>query len=69
MYRTSDDRRFQKNKKAIRKAFINLVISKGYRSVTISDISEEADINRMAFYAHYDTVEDVFNEFVEDMEQ
>lgn len=22
----------------------------------------------MTFYAHYDTVEDVFNEFVEDME-
>lgn len=69
MYRTSGDRRFQKNKKAIRKAFISLVISKGYRSVTISDISAEADINRMTFYAHYDTVEDVFNEFVEDMEQ
>ncbi len=67
MYKSSNDRRFRKNKKEIRRAFIDLVIEKGYRKITISDIAERADINRMTFYAHYDTVEDVFTEFVDDM--
>lgn len=68
MYRTSKDRRFRKNKKQIRRAFIDLTIERGLRRITISDLVERADINRMTFYAHYDTVEDVFDEFVEDME-
>lgn len=69
MYRKSKDRRFQKNKKQIRRAFIDLTIQRGFRRITISDIAARADINRMTFYAHYDTVEDVFDEFVDDMEQ
>lgn len=69
MYKRSNDRRFIKNKKEIRKAYIKLVIEKGYKKITISDIAERADINRMTFYAHYDMVEDVFNEFLDDMEQ
>lgn len=69
MYRCSKDRRFIKNKNEIRRAYIDLVIKKGYNKVTISDIAELADINRMTFYTHYDTVEDVFNEFLDDMEQ
>ncbi len=68
MYKVSDDRRFQKNKKEIRKAFIVLVMEKGYDRLTVSDIARRADINRMTFYSHYDAVEDVFTEFVDDME-
>ncbi len=68
MYKVSDDRRFQKNKKEIRKAFIALVMEKGYDNLTVSDIARRADINRMTFYSHYDAVEDVFTEFVDDME-
>ncbi|MBR1743871.1 MAG: TetR/AcrR family transcriptional regulator [Lachnospiraceae bacterium] len=59
MYKSSKDRRFQKNKKAIRKAYMELVQEKGYQNVTISDIAEHADINRMTFYAHYDIIEDI----------
>ncbi|MCR4830718.1 MAG: TetR/AcrR family transcriptional regulator [Pseudobutyrivibrio sp.] len=68
MYKTSDDRRFKKNKKIIHRAFIDLVIEKGYDKLTISEIAERADINRMTFYSHYDTIEDIFHEFVDDME-
>ena len=67
MYKTSTDRRFQKNKKEIRQAFIHLVMKKGYHNISISDIAKEADINRMTFYAHYDMIEDVFQEFIDDM--
>ena len=68
MYKTSDDRRFRKNKKIIRRAFIDLIIEKGYDKLTISEIAQRADINRMTFYSHYDTIEDIFHEFVDDME-
>lgn len=68
MYKTSDDRRFQKNKKEIRRAYIDLILEKGYQKISISDIAEKADINRMTFYAHYNMVEDIFQEFVDDME-
>lgn len=68
MYKISDDRRFIKNKKEIRRAFIDLVIEKGYEGLTISEIAEKADINRMTFYSHYDSIEDIFHEFIDDME-
>ncbi len=67
MYKTSNDRRFKKNKKEIRRAFIDLVIEKGYDKLTISEITERADINRMTFYSHYESIEDIFNEFCDDM--
>lgn len=68
LYKTSKDKRFQKNKKDIRKAWIELTMEKGYGKVSISDIAKRADINRMTFYAHYDEVSDIFTEFVDDME-
>ena len=68
MYKTSNDRRFKKNKKEIRRAFIDLVIEKGYDKLTISEITARADINRMTFYSHYESIEDIFHEFCDDME-
>lgn len=68
MYKTSNDRRFRKNKQAIQRAYIDLVVEKGYQKITVTDVAERADINRMTFYAHYEAVEDIFTEFVDDME-
>ena len=68
MYKTSTDKRFQKNKRDIQRAYIDLTMEKGFGKVTISDIAKRADINRMTFYAHYEAVEDIFTEFVDDME-
>ena len=67
MYKTSKDRRFQKNKRELRRAFIDLCIEQGYQKITISSLTDRADLNRMTFYSHYDTIEDVFQEFVDDM--
>lgn len=68
MYKTSNDRRFRKNKQAIQRAYIDLIVEKGYQGITVTDVANRADINRMTFYAHYETVEDIFTEFVDDME-
>ena len=68
MYRTSKDRRFRKNKEALRKAFIELVIESGYTHLTVSALTARADVDRMTFYSHYDSIDDIFQEFVDDME-
>lgn len=67
MYRTSNDRRFRKNKAIIRRAYIDLTLEKGLGHVTVSDIAKRADINRMTFYSHYETEDDVLQEFVDEM--
>ena len=67
MYKTSNDRRFRKNKETMRRAFLDLAIEKGYQNIRIKDIANRADINRMTFYAHYETIEDIFDEFIDDM--
>lgn len=69
MYRTSKDRRFRKNKKDIQQAYLDLTIEKGYKNFSITDLAKSADINRMTFYAHYETLDDVFEEFVDDMKK
>ena len=69
MYRSSNDRRFRKNKEALRKAFIELVIEKGYSSLTVAELTRRADVDRMTFYSHYETIDDIFREFVDDMER
>ena len=69
MYRTSKDRRFRKNKKALQKAFIELTTEKGYSSLTVAAITRRADVDRMTFYSHYDSIDDIFREFVDDMER
>lgn len=67
MYKTSRDRRFLKNKRELRRAYIDLTIQKGYRNFSIAELTRRADVNRMTFYAHYDNLDDVFQEFIDDM--
>ncbi len=62
MYKTSNDRRFLRNKKTFQQAFIDLVIEKEDTHFSIAELTRKADLNRMTFYAHYDIVEDVFLE-------
>lgn len=48
------DRRVRKTQNAIKKAFISLLEEKDLDHITVSDISEAADINRGTFYLHYE---------------
>ena len=54
--------------KALQQAFIELTVEKGYSALTVSAITRRADVDRMTFYSHYDTIDDIFREFVDDME-
>lgn len=61
-----NDLRVLKTKKAIREAFIALVEEKGYRHVTVSDITKRAMINRNTFYLHYMDKEDLITSLMEE---
>lgn len=54
------DRRVRRTQRAIRDAFISLVLERGYDHVLIDDIAQRADIGRATFYAHYSDKDDLF---------
>lgn len=57
------DRRIQKTKAAIHNAFIELIHTKEYNSITITEVANTANIDRKTFYLHYNSIDDVLNEF------
>jgi len=57
------DRRVQKTKAAIHNAFIELIHTKEYGSITITELANIANIDRKTFYLHYTSIDDVLNEF------
>ena len=47
------DRRAARTRKALYEALISLILRKGYETITIQDLIDEADVGRSTFYAHY----------------
>lgn len=56
------DRRIVKTKKAIRQAFSSLIKEKPIEEITVSELSEKADIDRRTFYLHYSAIIDITTE-------
>jgi len=61
------DRRILKTKKSIRIAFAKLLTEKDINDITVSDISELADINRKTFYNYYSGIYMVIDEIENDI--
>ncbi len=55
----SIDKRILKTKAGIKNAYMQLAVEKEPNKITITDISEKADINRSTFYLHYKDVKSV----------
>ena len=49
----SEDRRVRKSKKALEEALIRLLAKKTITEITVTELTEEADIHRGTFYNHY----------------
>ena len=62
---TSEDLRVQRTHKLILDALIELTIEKGFSSVTISDITKQAKINRATFYRHYQDKFDLLDKYAQ----
>lgn len=61
------DRRQQKSRKAIFKAFRSLLEKKRYDRITVQEIIDEADVGRSTFYSHFETKDLLLNAMCEDM--
>ncbi len=60
------DRRQVKTRKAILKAFNDLMDEKCVDKITVTEICEYADIGKSTFYTHYETKEHLITEICED---
>lgn len=62
------DRRVQRTRRSIRKAFEELISKKNINDISVTEIAELADINRNTFYMHYaglyELIDEVDNELL-----
>ena len=56
------DVRIVKSKESLMSALIGLMGKKKLEDLTISEICQEADVNRNTFYSHYSSVRELFEE-------
>ncbi|WP_391207175.1 TetR/AcrR family transcriptional regulator [Psychrobacillus sp. L4] len=61
------DRRIARTRQMIRDAFTQLIEEKGFEAITVSDLTEKADINRGTFYLHYKDKYDLFEQSKEEI--
>lgn len=61
------DKRVEKTKKKIRKALFKLLERKSLTSITVTELCDEARVNRRTFYIHYENVEAVMDEYQDEL--
>ena len=54
-----EDRRVSRTKRRLKAALLELMAERGYDAITISDLTDRADVGRSTFYSHYDSKEDL----------
>ncbi len=55
-----NDRRSQRTRHLLSAALVELIREKDYKTITVNDIIERADVGRSTFYAHYKDKDDLF---------
>lgn len=63
------DLRIIKTKKTLGEALVKLMKEKNFERIKISDICEEALVNRSTFYAHYDDKYDLLVDLINDLKE
>ncbi|MCI5836438.1 MAG: TetR/AcrR family transcriptional regulator [Veillonellaceae bacterium] len=61
------DRRQQKTRTAIFRAFTDLLTRKSYARITVSEIIAAADVGRSTFYSHFETKDALLEELCRDL--
>ena len=61
------DRRTLKTRKAICDAFAELLAEKELHKITVQEIADNADVNRVTFYKHYLDIYDLYDKIEEDV--
>ena len=61
------ERRRQQTRKLLIETTVQLVLEKGYETITIQDITDRADLGRGTFYIHFKDKEDVLWTAIQDL--
>ncbi|TQR10991.1 TetR/AcrR family transcriptional regulator [Psychrobacillus soli] len=61
----NENRSIRRTKRILKEKFIELIIEKGYRNVSVTDIVERADYNRSTFYFYFQDKEELINQIIE----
>ena len=62
MEHTSKDLRVKRTIRSVRRAFDELILEKKFEEISITELSERAEINRKTFYLHYSSLDDLLKE-------
>lgn len=65
--RHDSDKRVIRTKKAIKTALFKIMEDKDISSITISELSQQACVNRRTFYMHYRNITDILDEIESDL--
>lgn len=65
--RHDSDKRVIRTKKAIKAALFRIMEDKDISSITISELSQQACVNRRTFYMHYRNITDILDEIESDL--
>lgn len=60
--RHDSDKRVIRTKKAIKAALFRIMEEKDISSISISELTQEANVNRRTFYTHYRNITDILDE-------
>lgn len=63
------DRRVQKTRKLLQDALIELVAEKGYKSITIQEILDKANVGRSTFYTHFQDKEQLLHSILDRLDE
>ena len=66
MAEKNTDRRTLKTQKALRDAMAELLAEKELRKITVQEIADKADVNRVTFYKHFLDVYDLYDKIEEE---
>lgn len=67
MDKKNQDLRVKRTLRSIREAFYELIQEKDFESISITELTERADINRKTFYLHYSSIMDLATEVEEEI--
>jgi AcrR family transcriptional regulator len=56
------DRRTERTRAALMRAFIDVLLSEGYEAVTVERVAERANVGRSTFYMHYTGKEEILRQ-------
>lgn len=62
-----EDRRIRKTKDTIKTVLIDLMETKPFHEITVSELTNRADINRGTFYLHYTDINELLDEIKADL--